>query len=153
MKRFLSSLFVIAAATNMAVAGDKPDFSGKWKLDLEKSALGAMPPPESMIRTVIYKGAEISVHQLITGPEMTLDFTYFTDGKESANNFMGADFKSKAHWDGNTLVIQNEVGNGGEQGKSTNKWSLSADGKTFTDVLSISSPQGDMEMTYVLVKQ
>jgi hypothetical protein len=151
MRTLMSTLFVIAAAANMALAGDRPDFSGNWKLDLEKSLFGAMPPPAAMTRTVEQKGPDIIVKQIITGPDMNVTFTYSTDGKETANSFMGTDYTSKAGWEGQTLVIHNNVDGG--KGKSTNKWSLSADGKTLTDVMTISSPDGNLELTYILVKQ
>jgi hypothetical protein len=151
MKTLLSTLFVITAAANMAVAGDKPDFSGKWKLDLEKSSFGAVPAPATMIRTVEQKGPDIAIDNALTGPDMNLSFQYSADGKETTNSFMGSDFKSKANWDGKMLVIRNYLPDG--QLASTNKWTLSDDGKTFTDVWSISSPDGNVEVKYVLVKQ
>jgi hypothetical protein len=153
MRPVINTLFVIAAVANLAVASDKPDFSGNWKLDLEKSLFGAMPPPAAMTRTVEQKGPDIIVKQIITGPDMDVAFKYSTDGKETANSFMGTDFKSKAHWDGKALMIINDVDAGGAQVKSTNRWTLSDDGKIFTDVLSITSPDGNLEVTYVLVKQ
>ena len=66
---------------------------------------------------------------------------------------MGNELKSKAVWEGNTLVITSTANLGGADVKLTDKWSLADDGKTLTDVFGISAPQGDFEMTYVLVKQ
>lgn len=152
MKRLIVTLFAIAAAANMSVAGDKLDFSGKWKLDLHKSSFGPIPAPATMMRTVDQKGADITVDNAMTGPDMNLSFHYSTDGKETSNTFMGTDFKSKAAWDGDALMIRNYIDSGG-QPVSTNKWTLAADGKTFTDVWSISSPDGNAEVTYVFVKQ
>jgi hypothetical protein len=100
MRPVINTLFVIAAVANLAVASDKPDFSGNWKLDLEKSLFGAMPPPAAMTRTIEQKGPDIIVKQIITGPDMDVAFKYSTDGKETANSFMGTDFKSKASWEG-----------------------------------------------------
>jgi hypothetical protein len=153
MRPLMSTLFVIAAAANLTVAGDKPDFSGNWKLDVEKSVFGPLPAPMAMTRTVEQKDPDITVKQIITGPDMDVAFKYSTDGKETANSFMGTDFKSKANWDGKALMIHNDVDAGGAQVKSTNRWTLSDDGKIFTDVLSITSPDGNFEITYVLVKQ
>jgi hypothetical protein len=152
MKRLMTTMIVIAAVANMTVATDKPDFSGKWKLDLEKSSFGPVPPPATMTRTVGQKGPDITVENAMTGPEMNLSFHYSTDGKETSNTFMGTDFKSKAAWDGDALMIRNYIDSGG-QPVSTNKWTLAGDGKTFTDVWSISSPDGNAEVTYVFVKQ
>jgi hypothetical protein len=152
MKKLMSALFVIAAVANMATAADKPDFSGNWKLDLDKSTFGPLPPPATMTRTISHKGPDITVEQAMTGPDMNVTFKYSTDGKETANSFMGADFKSKTEWDGKVLVIHNDLGADAPV-KSTDRWTLSEDGKTFTDVLSIKSPDGDFEITHVLVRQ
>ena len=152
MKRLMTALFVIAAIANMATAADKPDFSGKWKLDLDKSVFGPMPPPAAMTRTISQKGSDITVEQAMTGPDMNIDFRYSTDGKETSNAFMGADFKSKTEWDGKVLVIHNDFG-AGSPVNSTDRWTLSEDGKTYTDVLKIHSPDGEFEITQVLIKQ
>ena len=55
--------------------------------------------------------------------------------------------------DGKVLVINSAANFGGADVKLTDKWTLSDDGKTLTDVETISAPQGDFEMTFVLVKQ
>jgi hypothetical protein len=152
MKRVMSTLLVIAAA---AYAADKPDFSGTWKMDPDKSVFGPTPPPTSMTLIVDHRDPDISVNQSSTGPEgdQNISSKYSTDGKETVNNFMGTDIKSKAHWDGKVLMIDSSLDAGGTPVKVTSKWSLSDDGKTFTDVVSISSAQGDLEITYVLNKQ
>jgi hypothetical protein len=45
MKKLMSTLFVIAAAAGIAMAADKPDFSGNWKLDADKSESAPCPRP------------------------------------------------------------------------------------------------------------
>jgi hypothetical protein len=155
MKALLSTLFVIAAAANMAMAADKPDFSGNWKMDVDKSAFGPMPAPTSMTRQIDHKDPVLSVVTSSTGPQgdQNVTFKYSTDGKETTNSMMGNDVKSKAAWEGKTLVISSLLSVGGADVKLTQKWALSDDGKTLTDVTSISAPQGEFELTYVLIKQ
>jgi hypothetical protein len=154
MKTLLSTLFVIATA-NFAIAADKPDFSGTWKMDPEKSVFGAVPPTTSMTLTVDHRDPNISVHQVSTGPEGDRDLTYkySTDGKETVSDYMGTAVKNKARWDGKAVVVNGSLDAGGTEVKLTSKWTLSDDGKTFTDVVGISTPQGDLEITFVLVKQ
>ena len=50
-------------------------------------------------------------------------------------------------------MIDSSLDAGGMEVKVASKWTLAADGKTFNDVVNISSPQGDLEITYVLVKR
>jgi hypothetical protein len=156
MKALLSTLFVIAAATGMAMAADKPDFSGDWKIDLDKSVF-PMPnmAPTAMTRKIDHKDPDLAVNEARSGAQGDMNTTmkYSTDGKETTNSLMGNDVKSKAAWEGKTLVITSAANFGGADVKLTDKWTLAEDGKTLTDVMGISAPQGDFEMTFVLVKQ
>jgi hypothetical protein len=155
MKKLMTTLFVIAAAANMAMAADKPDFSGNWKMDADKSTFGPMPPPTSLTAKIAHKDPDISIEVTQSGAQgdQTSTMKYSTDGKETTNSMMGNDVKSKANWDGKTLVVVSNANFGGADVKLTNKFSLSEDGKTLTQALSISAPQGDFDLTYVLVKQ
>src|ERR1700735_3038359 len=91
MKTLMSTVFVIAAATGMALAADKPDFSGSWKMDADKSVFGPMPPPTSMTRKVVHSDPALSVEQSQSGPQGDQNTTmkYSTDGKETTNSMMG----------------------------------------------------------------
>ena len=155
MKTTLSTLLVIAAASTMAIAADKPDFSGNWKIDLDKSSFGMMPPPTSMSSKITHKDPELVVENTQDGPQgvQTNTAKYSTDGKETTNSMMGTDVKSKAVWDGKTLVVNSSLDAGGAQVKLVTGYSLSDDGKTLTSALNISAPQGDFEMTMVFAKQ
>ena len=155
MKKLMSTLFVIAAVAGMAVAADNPDFSGQWKLDVDKSAFGPTPPPTAMTRKVDHKDPALSVETSTSGPQgdQNATFKYTTDGKETTNSMMGNDVKCKAAWEGKTLIITNTANFGGADVKFIQKWALSEDGKTLTDNTNISAPQGDFEITYVFVKQ
>lgn len=150
LKLFLTALLAIAA-----VAADKPDFSGTWKMDPDKSLFGPVPPPTSMTLVIDHKDPDISVNQSSTGPEGDQNITakYSTDGKEIVNSFMGSEVKSKAHWDGRMLVIESSLDAGGAPVKVTARWNLSDDGGILTEAMSISSSQGDFSITYVLIKQ
>ena len=155
MKKLMSTLFVIAAAASVAMAADKPDFSGNWKMDADKSTFGPMPPPTSMTSKISHKDPDLSIETSSSGPQgdRTDTMKYSTDGKETTNTMMGNDVKSKAVWQDKTLVITSNANFGGADVKLTLKYSLSDDGKTLTQLLSISAPQGDFDLTYVLVKQ
>jgi hypothetical protein len=155
MKKLMSTLFVIAAAASIAMAADKPDFSGNWKLDADKSVFGPMPPPTSLTSKIDHKDPDLAVTTSQSGPQgdRTDTMKYSTDGKETINSMMGNDVKSKAVWQEKTLVITSNANLGGADVKFTSKFTLSDDGKTLTQLLSISAPQGDFDLTYVLVKQ
>jgi hypothetical protein len=151
MKKLMSTLFVIAAAAGMAMAADKPDFSGNWKADLDKSTFGPQGPPPSLTSKVMHKDPELSV-ETTTGDQVTT-MKYSTDGKETVNSMMGNEMKSKAVWEGKVLVVNSTVDFGGAAVKLVARYSLSEDGKTLTQALAIASPQGDFDMNIVMTKQ
>jgi hypothetical protein len=68
--------------------------------------------------------------------DMTSTMSYNTDGHESTNYPRGAEFKSKARWVGDELIIENRSR---EWGHMTDRWSLSADGHTLTIARHMSS--------------
>jgi hypothetical protein len=153
MKKLMSTVFVIAAAASMAIAADQPDFTGTWKMDPDKSTFGPLPPPTSITSKISHKDPNLTVATTQVGPDQESTAKYSTDGKETTNSMMGNDMKSKAVWEGKTLVVSSSLDAGGAQIKFTAKYSLSEDGKTLTNALSISSPGGDFDMNIIMLKQ
>ena len=155
MKRFLTCALLLAAASVAALA-DKPDFSGDWTLNADKSNLGPMPAPQSMTRKIDHKDPALTMTQAtVGGPQgdqtMTLKAT--TDGKETTNEMMGTPAKTTAKWDGNALAISLSVDFGGTEIKLMEKWTLDDGGKTLTDNTHIVAPQGEFDMVYVFNKK
>src|SRR5262249_47404421 len=126
MKTLLKYAFAVALVAVTARA-DKPDFSGDWSLNVDKSNLGPMPPPTSMTRKVEHKDPNLSLTQItVGGPQgdQTVNMKMTTDGKEVTNEMMGTQAKTTATWEGNALVINWKVEFGGTEIKLTQKWSL-----------------------------
>jgi hypothetical protein len=55
----------------LAAAGNKPNFSGVWKLNPAKSEFGKAPAPQSLISTVEHHDPELKVHSETTGAQGT----------------------------------------------------------------------------------
>ena len=156
MRTVLRSMLVIAAFATMALAADKPNFSGEWSLDADKSNFGPMPPPATMTRKIQHHDPEMTMDQATTGGpqgDQSFQFKYSTDGKETNNEIMGTAAKTKASWDGNALVINMSVDAGGNEIKITDRVTLSDDGKVMTDAQHLVLPQGELDLTYVLNKK
>jgi hypothetical protein len=140
----------------MAVAADKPNFSGDWTLDATKSDFGPMPPPQSMTRKVDHNDPSLTYTEAQTGgPQGDTNRTmkYSTDGKETTNDMMGTPMKATAKWDGDALVMNGKLDMQGNEITLTDKWTLSADGKVLTDTLHIGTAQGEFDITYVMNKK
>jgi hypothetical protein len=157
MKRlslFLLALAVLFAATG-ATAYAKPNFSGEWKLDADKSNFGPMPPPDRFNLSVKHSDPDLEITTDQAGPQGEDKSTakYKTDGSESVNSMRGTDVKSKAGWDGDKLKIASKLDFGGTEITLDQTWELSGDGNTLTNTLKINSPQGEFEIVYLLRKQ
>lgn len=158
MKKIVAALFTLCLlAGTAAMAADKPDFSGDWKLNKDKSDFGPLPAPDTMTNKIDHKEPDLKVTTHQTGGpqgDVTFEAKYTTDGKECLNQFgdqMKA--KSKLAWDGAILLINTDLDFGGMQMTAKGKWSLSADGKVMTQVSHIETPQGAVDLTYIYDKQ
>jgi hypothetical protein len=113
------TIAIAALAATVAIAQAKPDFSGTWTLDLDRSETGGTPsggpggdrPGRGQgapldARFVVKQTAdELSVDQQVGGKSTVT--TFKLDGSESVNTGMrGGEVKSKARWDGNRLIVE-----------------------------------------------
>ncbi len=151
-------LCLLAAASlsaSLAVAADKPDFSGAWKMNAGKSDFGPMPAPDKLEMTIKHADPKVVVTSVTAGPqgEMSTESTYTTDGKDSINKVRDMEIKSIAAWDGATIVIKSKREVQGMEISLVETYSLSADGKVMTIVRNASTPQGDFTLTTVMDKK
>jgi hypothetical protein len=158
-KAFLLGLCAIAGfVIGAGQAQAKPNFSGDWKMNPAKSNFGPMPAPDKMTRKVDHQEPNLSVHTAQTSAQgdMEYDLKYTTDGKESKNtlNTPGGSMESvgTAVWEGDALMVTDKLDMGGNEMLIKSKWTLLEDGKSMTVVVKFNTPQGELEMTYVLEK-
>jgi hypothetical protein len=144
-------------AATLAVAGQaasaKPNFSGQWKLDLSQSSFGPLPPPTSVTRSIKHAepALEIVENQQSDLGDQTVSRNYRTDGTETMFTAQGAEVKGSAKWSDNMLVVVSTVDVAGLS--FNDAMTLSADGKTLTSVVKMTTAQGDLDMKLVFVKQ
>lgn len=151
---FMAAAFTLVLGLAGAAQG-KPNFSGDWKVNLDKSDFGPMPPPTSITLKVDHADPDLKVNTTQSGAQgdMTVDAKYTTDGKESTNTIGPMEAKSTAAWEGDDLNINTKLDANGTEVTIKGKWSLSADGKTLTQTAHITSPQGEFDIKYVYDKQ
>jgi hypothetical protein len=141
----------------------KPNFTGEWTLDREKSEMGEPRPGGGGGRgrgmgmgmgsfTITHDGDALVVKRKVEfqGEERTFESRHTTDGKENVNEgFRGSSVKSKTHWEAAKLVTESvmETPNGTRETKEVR--SLSADGKTM--IVEITSKGGFGEGTRKMV--
>jgi len=149
-------MLLAAAVCLLAVtpAMAKTDFSGTWKIVLDKSDFGPMPPPEKVEQIVEHKENDLKVNVTQAGQqgEIKLELNYSTE-KETTNTFRNAPMKSTAKWDGDKLVVVSKIEFQGNEIVIQETWSLEEEGRTLVMDRKLNTPQGDLEMKHVFSKQ
>ena len=115
------------------VPQSKPDFSGLWQLNLEKSTFRGPAPKEVLVKIDHREPTLIQAMLVIAsdGGERRLTFTYDTAGGESSIALAGGEGQSRAHWRDSELVIESELKTPSRTFHFRDHWSLSADCETL----------------------
>ncbi|HXQ27022.1 MAG TPA: hypothetical protein VN822_11485 [Candidatus Acidoferrales bacterium] len=146
-----------AAAMIHAGGGDPPNLSGTWKLNLTKSNFGQGAAPASQTDTIVDNEPSVKINADQKGGFMgdtNITTSLSTDGKETTSPGMGgSEVKSTAHWEGNSLVVNAKADFQGSPITIKDGYSLSADGKTLTEVTHVESGMGNFDTTSVYDKQ
>jgi hypothetical protein len=148
----LALALLILPQALMAEAQNKPNVTGTWKMNAEKSKFERGGPQAITIK-FDQKDATLSEAMTITNQqgERTFNFTYSLDGKESSQKLESIDIKTTAKWEGEALQIDFK---NDEQGFSfMRKITLSGDGKTMTIDVKQMNPNGSASDTLILDKQ
>ena len=139
----------------------KPNFTGKWILDVAKSDFGPYPPPESIVQVVEHKDPKLRVATTskqkdeVTALTNRQDLT--TDGKENTNKLqiMGAEqeVKSIVKWNGDKLSVTSRFALQGTPLEFNDTWALSEGGKVLTLLRIAKTPEGEFTLKTVYNKQ
>jgi len=150
--RSLQKLFVLAAlalGAGALSAQSKPDFTGTWKLNMEKSDLGGAPIT-ALVVTVGHKDPSFTFTAKGTagGEDFEETESFTTDGKSSPDSHGGT---IAAHWDGKALVLIGTTPEGTEVENA--RMALSPDGKNITRDAVQKTDEGEQKRHEVYDKQ
>lgn len=112
----------------------RPDFTGIWRANLEKSILRG-PVPREILHRIEHREPHLDQEIRVAeadGNEQHLIFSYNTAGDETTNLIAGKTARTRALWDGNELVIESWLDILTRQLHLKDHWSLSDDGETLT---------------------
>ena len=132
MKRVQTILFLLAVGLSAAAQGpqSKPDFSGMWVFNAQKSSL-KVPAPTSMTLRIEQKDPQISfVRKQVYGDQSfdwKLDAATDTQ-KEVVQDSPGYTTASKVYWQGTALVVDSTM--------------TASDGTKISDVVTYSLEDG-----------
>jgi len=143
-------VFLVASAG----AQSRPDFSGTWKQNMEKS-----PTKSSWLKSYVNRielqDANLKVTTTTVGDrgERTYERTYVIGTEQKSQDREGDQFTANVKWEGNALVFETVEKEHNTILTSKEVWALSDDGKILTKNIHRSGPRGESDQTYVLEKR
>ena len=148
------AIYLLAFLVTAASAQTRPDFSGTWKQNMEKS-----PTKSSWLKSYVNKieiqDTTLKVTTTTVGDrgERTYDRTYVIGKEQKSQDNEGDEFTTNVKWEGKTLVFETVEKEHDSVLNSKEVWTLSDDGRTLTKNIHRSGPRGDSDQQYVLEKQ
>lgn len=141
-------LGLCAAAMALCVAGaalgaERPNFSGTWVVNPEKSRLADWAKFDETTITIEHKDPSFSFHRVSVKAGKTDESAYAltTDGVEKVAKTGGRTSTSCLAWDGDTLVFQDVIVlANGRQATNTVRYTLKDGGKTLVAEESFRGP-------------
>lgn len=148
-------LFGMAAV--LAAVEPKPNFSGEWKMNAEKSDFGPLPAPKSRTDKIDHQEPNLKIvrTQASLQGESVSELNCTTDGRECASEIRGVSLTLKVtvRWDGDALAFDSQGTFNESVVQIKEKWMLSQDGNTITISRRLASQQGEAHQTIVLEKR
>jgi hypothetical protein len=163
--KFKTTCFIIVLCISQVAAAaiSKPDFSGIWVLDKDRSF--SNPPGLDQTLEIVHNGDRIQLDSKIKTDrgETRVNETYILDGKEMdftpSGNQPDAKGKRDAHWlpDGRGIVINDRITTNSPKGpvtqQITRKWTLSSDGRSLTVDYYFDDQRGSFEAKRVFLRK
>ena len=148
------AMLVFGLGTAMAA---RPNYTGEWKLNAEKSDFGMAPPISQRADKIVHNDPSLQITraQTIAGGAGTSTYDCTTDGKDCTISVTGAAIKLSGafKWVDDALTFDGKGAYNGGDLSIHEKWGLSADGKTITIQRQLTVSEGEVGQTLVLEKQ
>jgi hypothetical protein len=149
------AMLVFGLGTAMAA---RPNYTGEWKLNTEKSDFGMAPPISQRTDKIVHNDPSLQITraQTMAAGAGTSEYTCATDGKECTVSITGAAIKlsgASFKWVDDALTFDGKGSYNGGDLSIHEKWVLSADGKTITIQRQLTVSEGEADQTLVLEKQ
>jgi len=152
-KRTSLAFFVVIAFCTLLLSAP-PDFSGKWVLNKDQSEMRTRDGEKPDITMTIEQAADtLKVKQESSVEYMNREYSYKLNGETQDVEGRRGISKVTPKLEGDVLVVTTV--REGQQGTmtSTERWQLSADGKTLTINGKSQSSRGEFESKMIYQKQ
>ena len=154
---WLASGLLLVLAVMAHGASSKPNFTGEWKLNVEKSDFGMLFAPKSATVKIEHKDPALKLSDVETNEQdetTKIDSSYTTDGRECKGTIIATRYPVKGTWklEGKELSFTGAGTTSGVTFEIQEKWELSEDGKTIVISRHLSSDRGNTDQKIVLEK-
>ena len=111
----------------------KPDFTGTWTFNRDKSRL-QIPAPDATVFVVDHREQELRISRTHVARDRrdTFSIDLTTDGREVSVDRADVRLWCRASWDGDTLVFDTRLVRAGEEATNAVRYTLASDGRTFS---------------------
>jgi hypothetical protein len=157
MQRVVNAIIAILSVALGTATAARPDFSGQWNLNTDKSDFGMAPAVSNRTDKIVHKdpSLEITRGQKTAAGSGTSEYICTTDGKDCSVSVTGAAIKISGafKWVNDALTFDGKGTYNGGDLTIHEAWDLSPDGKTLTIRRRLTVAEGETEQTLVLEKQ
>lgn len=162
-RKAIVALFAGAVLAWAGLAQDKPNLSGTWKLNVQKSDFGAVPGPTSQTDIIEQSGDTVKINVSAEGDQGKRQFTMtlMADGKEmqipaeapGAHPVPDVTMQSiSSAWENGLLVVHEKLTYGSDPVTGVSHYTLSSDGKVLTVNSDYQSQIGEATRTFIFEK-
>ena len=148
------TLGLCAAVAAAQTKSTKPNFSGRWVLNLEKSKL-QIPQPTSSLFEIDHREPKFRLTRTHVYADrsdtITMDLT--TDGTEYPQEFGELRSRTRLYWAESTLILDMKVSLKDHKGTNVDRYSLENAGQTFVAVERLRSSQHSHDNIWVFDRQ
>ena len=147
----LTAVLLCLAASAFA----RPNFTGKWTLDSEKSYLGPFADLTVLVRDVHHDDPRLIISVEADGSrgKQTGEMRFLTQREEVTNTVAGVETTGHVMWLGDHLLMKTTRDWDGLSTTLEELWTLSDDGKTLRVDAVVTTPNGKEELLAVFQKQ
>ncbi len=129
----------------------KPDLSGSWRFNREKSTL-EIPAPDDSLLVIEHREPALRITRTHVARDerdtFSIDLT--TDGREVLASHGELRLRARAYWDGDVLVFDTRIEKAGEAATNVVRYSPSPDGDTFRAEESLRSESMNYNNLWIL---
>ena len=147
----------VAASRAGREAAARPDFTGRWTLDMKASEFGSLPRGKPLARTdtITHREPDIGHVLYLVNPTAhdTTIYRYRTTGEPTHTTIDGRDVQSVARWEGRTLVIDSKMKMMIFDVTLNDRWDLSVNRDTLKMTRRVKSPLGASDQRLIFLRR